>query len=192
MTGLIYWHPWFYRTLLRILYGSQFRKRYLNISMYIKPGWSVLDICCGDCYLYKFLRDRNHYLGIDSNKRFTTWAKRSGIQTMNFDIRYCDWPMADCVVIQGSLYQFIPNQKEILKKGLNAARKRLIVSEPVHNLSQYSLWLSRLSRLMVNPGLKFWSNERFTSDSLTSVYQDSGCTNIFDNERELMGIFDLE
>lgn len=191
MTGPVYWHPLAYRFFMKLLYGAEFEARYLNVLSHIEPGWTVLDVCCGDCYLYHFLRDRNAYTGVDVNPRFVAWAEKSGIQTICFDVRQQDWPEVDCVVMLGSLYHFIPDQKVILKKGLKTAKKRFIVSEPIDNLAQRSAWLSRLSSVMINPG-KSWSNERFTQETLTLAFQDSGCTRILENGRELVGIFDLE
>jgi len=38
------------------------------------------------------------------------------------------------MVIQGSLYQFIPYQKIIIDKLLTIAKKKVIISEPIINL----------------------------------------------------------
>ena len=55
--------------------------------------------------------------------------------------------------MQASLYQFIPNEKKILEKLLNATKKYLIISEPVINYSQSrSKLISKIARLLNNPG----------------------------------------
>lgn len=190
MIGPIYWHPITYRAFMRCLYGSQFRSRYLQVVSQIEPGWTVLDICCGDCFLASFLQQENQYIGIDSNTRFVKWAKKEGVEAEQIDVRTGNLPEADCAVILGSLYQFIPEEAWILKKVLKRVKRRLIVSEPVENLSQQSAWLSYLSAIMVNPGY-VWANERFSRKSLISVFNSLECSRIIENGRELIGVFDI-
>lgn len=190
MIGPVYWHPLTYRAFMRCLYGSQFRKRYLQVVSQIEPGWTVLDICSGDCFLASFLQQENRYIGIDSNPMFVEWAKRKGVETEQIDVRTENLPEADCAVMLGSLYQFIPEEDWILKKVLKGVKRRLIVSEPVENLSQQSVWLSRLCAVMTNPGYS-WANEKFSRESLISVFNSLECSRIIENGRDLIGVFDI-
>jgi trans-aconitate methyltransferase len=190
MPGLIYSHPLIYQLFMRLIYGKEYDARLKTIADLIEPGWSVLDICCGDCRLKKFMEPNCEYLGLDVNPRFVEWAKKSGTNAKSADVRTSSWPTVDCVVLIASLYHFIPKHSEIILKALATAKKRVILSEPVNNLSQKSRMLSWLSSHLADPGTT-WSNERFDNKKLLSFLQDSSCDKILQNGREIIGIFDV-
>ncbi len=135
--GILYWHPLFYRLFMKIIYGRNFKARYEAIAKYIPEGASVVDVCCGDCYLYhNYLKFKKiDYLGLDVNPTFIVDAIRKGLKARLFDIENDPLPKADYIILQACLYQFIPRQNIILDKIFNSATKRIIISEPIHNLS---------------------------------------------------------
>ena len=68
--------------------------------------------------------------------------------------------------MQGSLYQFIPNHKDIIQKMLDSARYKVIISEPIINLvNSKNKIISTLAKHSANPGT---GNKkiRFTKESL--------------------------
>src|SRR5205823_4786501 len=48
-------------------------------------------------------------------------------------------PPADSVVMQASLYQFLPDAAPVVRRMLQAARERVIIAEPIRNLSDSRL-----------------------------------------------------
>ncbi len=155
MTSPIYWHPLLYHLLMRLLYGKGFLDRYAALAQRIPDGASVLELCAGDCLLYrKFLfRKRITYLATDINSVFIAAAQRRGISMARLDAARDPLPVTDIIVMQASLYQFIPHHKEIVDKMLASGRTSVILAEPVKNLSDSKnpiiAWLARHN---ANPG----------------------------------------
>jgi len=140
--------------MIKLLFRRHYAERYEAISNLIDNNSSVLDVCCGDSKLYSYLKRKNvDYLGLDFSPAFRKASKRKGINTRIFDLYKDDPPKADFVVIHASLYQFIPDHSAILHKLYNAAKRYLIVAEPIRNYIQ-SKWkaVSFLGRLLNNPG----------------------------------------
>jgi hypothetical protein len=136
VTGFAYWHPVLYRLLMTGLYGRHFSARYEAVAEKIPAGASVLDAACGDCLLWEFLAGKGvSYTGLDLNERFLGRAARRGIRVVAADLRAGGLPRADFVVLQGSLYQFIPEHRAVIDSLLGAAGTALILSEPVRNIA---------------------------------------------------------
>lgn len=140
MRSPLYWHPVLYETGMRLVYGRGWRLRYRDVARFINEGESVVDVCAGDCALYRYelKAEGVDYLACDINQTFITWAKARGIQTKPLDLRTEVPPSGDCLVMMGSLCQFIPNEQEIFAKLIASAKRRVIVCEPVRNWSTSS------------------------------------------------------
>lgn len=138
--SLVYAHPWLYQGVMRALYGRGFDARYRAVAELIEPGSEVFELCAGDAYLYqRYLRHKAvRYAGGDINATFVRHALRQGIPLRHFDAGRDPIPVADYVVLQASLYQFIPNHIRLIQSMLSAARRSLIIAEPVVNLSTSS------------------------------------------------------
>ena len=186
--GFIYNSPFVYRSFMKILYRKEYLTRWEKVASQIEPASSTLDVCCGDAGFRKLLHPSCCYRGIDINKSFEKEALRCGIDFIMMDIRVEEWPPADYVTMLGSLYQFIPDHQTLINKGLDAARKAYIISEPIENLASKSVFLSKLSSILINPGTH-WSNERFDRTSFLDVLEQNNCTEIIENGRELIGVF---
>jgi SAM-dependent methyltransferase len=117
------------------------------VAAEVPDGASVLELCCGPGTLYlRYLRGRvGGYVGIDVNSRFVEQLGRRGVAANRLDLATDDEPLpvADAVILQASLYHFLPEPQRIVDRMLVAARDRVIVSEPVRNLASSS-W-SRVS-----------------------------------------------
>lgn len=154
MRSITYWHPFLYSLLLRVSFRKHYLSRYQTISDLIPPHSSVLDVCCGDCKIYDFLKLKHvDYRGVDFNSIFVNSARARGIQAYERNIKKDVLPQADIVLLQGSLYQFIPDQVEIVTKLLTCAKKAFILCEPIknHAASNFNL-LSKLACVLNNPG----------------------------------------
>lgn len=140
MKSPIYWHPAAYSLFMRFLYGEHFEQRYEELAGVIPEGAEVLEVCCGDAFLYaKYLAKKNvKYRGIDVNAHFDSHNKALGVDFQLGDVFFDDIPDADYIIIQGSLYQFEPFCAEVVRKLLVKARVKLIICEPIRNLSSSS------------------------------------------------------
>lgn len=172
----VYWHPVLYKAAMRLLYGRRgYEGRYEELTKWIPAGASVFEACAGDCRLYlKYLRQLGvDYRAGDFNEVFVKHGRRQGVAIDRFDLRNDPIPKADVVLIQASLYQFLPGCREVLLRLAAAAAKRLIVVEPIRNLASSDnaavAWLGRL-------GAKTEDQDhpsRFTDETITRLMQDT-------------------
>ena len=156
-TSLIYRSATGYELLMRVLYGRHYSARMSTLAGEVPHGSSVLELCCGPGTLYK-RRLRGHvrdYVGIDVNPEFVAMLRRQGIDARELDLAATNGPLpeADVVIMQASLYHFLPHAERIIDRMLAAARERVIVSEPVRNLASSDVPMVRLiGRRAADPG----------------------------------------
>jgi hypothetical protein len=172
--SFIYKGPRIYSLLMRFLYGRNYKARFQSISQEIPDGVKVLDVCCGDCALYtRALKDRISYTGIDINPSFIKNANKLSVNMLPLDIMNDNLPGSDYVIMQASLYQFIPFHKQIVDKLLDSASSKVIMSEPVKNLSDSTNpFISFIARYSANPGTGH-KIERFTEETFTTFFKDN-------------------
>lgn len=161
---------------MAVLYGRHYPARYRAIAELIRPGSTVLDLCCGPGVLYRrYLRGKSvSYLGFDLNERFVKKLIHRGACAAVRDLRTNEpLPVADYVVMQASLYHFLPNPEAILGRMTKAASTALIVAEPIRNLADSKLSLvRRLTRYLTDPGIGS-QPDRFTEQSLDELFAAS-------------------
>ena len=156
-TSLIYRSTIGYELLMRGLYGRHYADRMRAIAAEVPAGSTVLELCCGPAMLYRrFLRGRTgSYVGIDVIPGFVAALRRRGIDARERDLAADDSPLpsADVVIIQASLYHFLPRPELIVDRMLAAAQDRAIVSEPVRNLASSGVPIIRIvGRHAADPG----------------------------------------
>jgi glycosyltransferase involved in cell wall biosynthesis len=151
----IYWTCTGYDLLMRALYGSGYHESYAAVAQRIPEGASVVDVCCGTAYLYRGLLagGTGSYVGLDFNGHFVMGARKRGVAVRLFDVLTDPIPSADYVVMCSSFYHVRSQADRVLARLRAAARRAVIVSEPVRNLST-SLpgWAGRLAGALTNPG----------------------------------------
>lgn len=154
--SLIYKSTSIYELAMLLLYGRHYPSRYRAIANLIPPGSSVLDLCCGPAFLYqRYLRKKSvQYTGLDINEKFIDQLNRQGGSGKVWDLRTDEpLPAADYEIMQASLYHFLPDPSAIVNRMLQAAKKQVIIAEPIRNLAtSNSRILSWLGRLSTNPG----------------------------------------
>jgi len=190
MKSPIYWNSTLYHLAIRQSAGKYFSQRYLALAELIPENASVTEVCMGDAYLYSnYLAGKQvKYSGLDLNKTFVQSAIRKDIPARMFDVMTEEVDPADYVIMQGSLYQFIPEEKRIIRNLLDAAKKQLIISEPVKNRAQSNNPLiSFLAKYAVNPGTGH-SKERFNEKTLVECFQ---CFPEFREAKTMPGGIDL-
>ena len=175
-TSLVYRSPLGYELIMRALYGRHYADRMAAVAEQVPAGASVLELCCGPATLYR-RHLRGHvggYIGVDVNERFVAALRREGVDGRRMDLAgeaNEPLPPADVVLMQASLYHFLPAAEAILDRMLAAARARVIVSEPVRNLATSSLpGVGLLGRRAADPGVGGHA-ERFTEQTLDALME---------------------
>jgi SAM-dependent methyltransferase len=172
-TSLVYRSSLVYETVMLALYGRHYSSRYRTIADLIPAGSEVLDVCCGPANLYqRYLRKKSvRYRGLDISDRFINRLLTSGADGQVWDLHSeKDLPAADYVLMQASLYHFIPDPSPIVDRMLRAARRQVIIAEPIRNLADSGVpVLSALARRATDPGLGRQPH-RFTQSTLDAFF----------------------
>lgn len=171
--SLVYRSAAGYELVMCLLYGRHYGERLRAVAGEVPPGASVLELCCGPGTLYeRHLRGRvRSYIGLDLNDRFVRGLRERGIDARQADLAAGEaaLPEADVVLMQASLYHFLPRPESLLERMLAAARDRVIVSEPVRNISTSRIpVIGALGRRAADPGAG-GAQQRFTESSLDAL-----------------------
>lgn len=158
-------------------YGRHYGERYRAIADLIPAGASVLDVCCGPGVLYqRYLRHKPvSYTGLDINEKFVrnviSYGARGRVHDLCSD---APLPQANYVVMQASLYHFLPNPAPVISRMVAASRSGLIIAEPIRNVSSSKLRsLSWLANTITNPGPGA-PPQRFNEATLTELFSQLG------------------
>ena len=169
-TSLVYRSARGYELVMRILYGRHYGARLRAVADQVPPGRSVLELCPGPGALYeRHLHDRvSVYTGADVNPGFVARLRRLGAEAIELDLTGPEpLPVADVVIMQASLYHFLPGAEIVLERMLAAARERVIIAEPIRNLSSSRVpSLAALGRRGTDPGGAAGHEQRFDEAAL--------------------------
>lgn len=160
---------------MRLLHFGAFEERYEAVARHVPSGARVVDLCCGDAVLARYLKHAGSYIGLDANERFIRYARRQRTDARLWDAATMSIPECDVAVIQSSLYQFHPNEEELVRRMLDAARLRVIVAEPVSNwTTDGASWQKFLARRMTRvSGRNFEFRHDATSlDAVAKAFSD--------------------
>jgi hypothetical protein len=106
------------------LYGRTYFERSRIVANLIPERSSVVDLCCGPATLYqRYLRQKDiDYTGLDINTRFIQRLCSWGVTGIRWDVtERKPFPQADYLIMQSSLYQFLPDPRPVLDRMLVAA-----------------------------------------------------------------------
>lgn len=154
-TSPLYWTGVGYDLAMKRLYGRQYAESYARVAALIPDGASVIDVCAGTCRLYRDHLSRRpcEYLGLDFNGHLLMSARRRGARVRSCDVLRDEIPQGDYVVMCSSFYHFHERADEVLDKLLRSARKAVVLSEPVENLSAHPGIFGRWLRRLTHPGI---------------------------------------
>ncbi len=172
-TSLIYRSAAGYELVMRALYGRHYADRIKAVADQVPAGASVLELCCGPGSLYhRQLHARvGSYIGLDANLRFVQRLKSEGVDARWVDLAANKNPLptADIVIMQASLYHFLPDAAQIVDRMLAAAGDRVIIAEPIRNLASSELPIvGALGRRAADPGVGSHAH-RFNAQSLDEL-----------------------
>jgi SAM-dependent methyltransferase len=166
---------------MRVLYGRHYAARDAAVAAHVPDGASVLELCCGPARLYlRELRGRiGSYVALDASATFVERLRRRGVEARRADVATAPLPVADVVVMQASLYQFLPDAERMLRRMRAAARRSVIVAEPVRNLA--SSRLRPLARLGAGGAATAQGAQpqRFDAESLRALMAGFGDAVVF-------------
>jgi SAM-dependent methyltransferase len=178
--SLIYSNSSIYEAVMRVLYGRGYNERFRPIAELIAEGSSVLDVCCGPGTLfYRYLKTKGvHYIGLDVNRRFVERLSAAGATGLIWNLNEArPLPRAEYVVMQGSLYHFLPEASSVIERMIAAAEKQVLIAEPIRNVTDSQIFLlAFLARKLTNPGTGDQPN-RFNEarlDALMARYRAPG------------------
>jgi len=174
-TSVIYRSATGYELLMRALYGRHYEDRMQAVADQVPDGATVVELCCGPGTLYtRHLRDRaSGYIGLDVNQTFVSKLRGQGVDARVMDLADPGVPLpgADVAIIQASLYHFLPDAGSLVDRMLAAAEERVVVAEPIRNLSSSRLpGIGLLGRRAADPGVG-GHEQRFTEASLDRLMQ---------------------
>ncbi len=186
-----------YHLTMRLLYGRYYQDRYRVLAAEVPENSVVVDVCSGDCYLHlKYLREKSvRYLGLDASPQLVRWAQKHGVRARKFDLWEEKIPAGDIILMQASLYQFLPHAESIVRRLIQAARKKVLISEPIRNLAcSSSRLLSLLGQRLTVPASarSDYSSQRFDRESLMAFFgsfDEFQHSAIIPGGREMLGIF---
>jgi SAM-dependent methyltransferase len=172
--SLLYRNERVYGLAMRALYGVHYGTRDRVVAELVPAGAEILDVCCGPATIFRRqLRFKEvRYHGLDVNPRFVERLRELGVPAELWDASQSRaLPAADVVMMQASLYHFLPDARPVMDRMLAAARDFVIVAEPVRNLST-----SRLTPLAVlgrrATRVRAASSERFDEGRLDALMDD--------------------
>ena len=135
----IYQFPGLYGLAMRLSYGREYRERYERLADQITVPSDVLEVCAGDLTLHDHLQQRGlllSYRGLDESPQMVAHALRRDLQFEIADVRALSaFPPASVVIMQASLYQFHTIAEALVRRLWAAAKRQLVIAEPVRNLS---------------------------------------------------------
>ncbi|HXC04312.1 MAG TPA: class I SAM-dependent methyltransferase [Bacteroidia bacterium] len=169
--SFMYRHIYLYRLVMSMLYTGSYQARLkpvLDILGVLKPA-SVLELCFGDIYIAAYCRARGiTWTGIDINTRFVNFARNRGYEATTGDVLKIGFPETEVCIITGSLYHFQQTGLQPFLEKVFRHTDKLIVSEPVINLSSDTGVTGTLARKFSRTRLAEESF-RYTRKSLTEA-----------------------
>lgn len=196
MGALIYRSPFLYNLAMRLLHAGHFDNRYEVLAEEIPQGATVVELCSGDAYLYRhFLRQKNAaYIGLDNSPHFVEAGKKRGIDMRLFDVHHDAIPAADVVLMQASIHIFHTEAEGIIRRMIDSARMKALVTDPIRNLSSSpNPVVATVAKLLTKPfGVRRDHSFRYNSETLSALFakfQELERTKLDSSGREMTGVF---
>jgi hypothetical protein len=131
---------------MNLLYKGYYLKRFKAVINLLKER-NVIELCFGDTYIADHcFKNKIHWKGYDINSGFVEHAISKGYDAELSDLNTIPaFAKAEVCIITGSLYHFHSELEALLKKMLECA-PRILISEPVINLSDQTGIIGKLAK----------------------------------------------
>lgn len=173
-TSLIYRNAAIYEIAMRVLYGRGYDDRFTALADLIPEGSSALDVCCGPGTLFhRYLRQKRvRYTGLDINAGFVERLSASGAGAFLWNLHEArPLPRAQYVIMQASLYHFLPDAAPVVDRMMRAAEKQVLIAEPIRNVASSRMAaLTLLAGKLSDPGTG-GQPHRFDEERLDSLME---------------------
>ena len=168
---------WAYRSargydwIMRLMYGADYRRKLDTVSAWVPEGSVVVDLCCGTSAIADLLGRKNCiYTGLDIHPAFVDSGRRKGLTVNYWDGDENLIPSADVILLLSSLYQFSERASALIARIYAQARHRVIISEPIHNVTQSRNWLLQRLALQATRVRDKTFDFRFDESSIERVF----------------------
>jgi len=191
----IYWTRVGYDAFMSLLCGAELRRTLARVAALIPEGSSVTDVCCGTARLYRdHLHNRSGgYLGLDANGHFIMSLKRRAVPCKLHNALTDPIDPADYVVMSNSFYHFHDRRDELIARMKGAARKGVILTEPVQNASAHPFApLAAFAKWLTNPGVGDHT-KRFDLEGFRAFTEEHGGGFVYEEgDRNALAVFTAE
>jgi hypothetical protein len=139
---------------MNILYLGKYSDRFKTLIEKIRPDEKqILELCFGDIKIAEYCKTQGKgWTGFDINKEFIHFAQQKGFHASYRDISTSpEFPKADLCIMVGSLYHFHEEVDDLFEKIFSSC-DRLLLSEPITNLSSNKGLLGFIARKSANAG----------------------------------------
>lgn len=145
--SIVYKNIFFYRLIMQLLYKGAYMKRFTDVFGYINSKKSLTELCFGDTIIAGLCKKNDiKWVGIDINREFVNRALKQGHEAIHADIGSLGkLPDAEICLIMGSLYHFMDKLEPLFSKIFESSDK-IIISEPISNLSQNNGIIGKLAK----------------------------------------------
>jgi hypothetical protein len=131
---------------------------------------------------------------LELSRRFVAAGQGQGVPMREFSVWRDEIPKAEIVVMQASLYQFLPHAETVVQRMLAAARDKVLIAEPIRNLSAKDSPLGKMSRILTKPRTQdaAYSGQRFDEASLEKLFYSFASFErrfLIPGGREMIGVF---
>lgn len=171
--SFIYKNIHIYRILMNILYSLKYKKRFSEIvNEFSENDKNILELCFGDIYIADECRKRGiNWMGIDISENFVKFANKKGYHAIKDDLTKIETlPLSDICIMCGSLYHF-HNEIDLILGKMLASSQKIIISEPIVNLSSKKNLIGKISKILTNAG-KGAENFRFNKESIIDTLDE--------------------
>ena len=189
MTSLIYKNRFIYKLIVNILYLGKYVEKFDDIVKLIDPKKekSIVELCYGDVYIAEWCKANTvNWTGFDINQKFVNFALKQGFNAICLDLKKAKvLPIVDTFIIVGSLYHFHEMLDEFLLIIMNSC-SRLMISEPIHTLSNSGGLIGRIARHSANAGNgpeEFRYDKEKLTKILTELCEDRWILHIVNDQK---------
>ena len=160
---------------MSIIYVGNYKNRFLKIIQVIKEQTpkTVLELCFGDTFIADYCyKNSISWQGIDINGNFVKRARKKGFDSICSDILLVDsFIKNDMCIISGSLYHFNPEQRVNLFQKMFSSTNKILISEPINNLSENKGLVGYIAKRSANAG-NGHTYFRYNKQSLKTVLDE--------------------
>jgi len=191
--SFIYRSIYIYRIILNILYWGKYKNRFDIILGFLSPknDKKVMELCFGDIYIAEWCKINSiEWIGVDINPNFVSFAKKKKYNCSIKDLsKFPILPKSNTTLIIGSLYHFNLQLDDFIDYVMNYTN-RLLISEPIYNLSnQNSIlgYIARRSTKVSKEKHSFRYNLKTIREKIKKINEGKyRCIELLKNDREII------